>query len=222
VLREWGVETPASRRVYAHLEQVGLLEPRRLLGVLLKRASEYVRRLGEAESLETGLALDPGTGQPVGVNRRIKLVEPSEASRAAGCLSVDDLLSSADEALADLGFAVWLVLDRLDVAFVQHDAVEKKALRALFKAYLDMQGLRHVALKLFLRSDLWRGDGREDRRPRPGSDRRVPAAPLPGRSLRAGLRGRRARVHGPHVSAPRDPLALRGRVGEPQQHRRRR
>ena len=155
VLREWGIDTRASRRVYTNLEQAGLLEPRRSLSVLLKRASEYVRRLVEAESVETGVALDPGTGQPVGVNLRIRLGEPSEASRAAGCLSVDDLLASADEALGDLGFAVWLVVDRLDVAFVQHDAVEKKALRALFKAYLDMQNLGHVSLKLFLRSDIW-------------------------------------------------------------------
>jgi hypothetical protein len=155
VLREWGVRTDASQRVYEHLEQAGLLEPRKSLGVLLKRASEYVRRLVEADAVETGVALDPGTGQPVGVSLRITLGEPSQVNRAHGCVSVDDLLADADEALRDLGFAVWLVLDRLDVAFTQHDTVERKALRALFKAYLDMQGLRHVALKLFLRSDIW-------------------------------------------------------------------
>ena len=50
---------------------------------------------------------------------------------------------------------MWILLDRLDVAFEQHEELEQNALRALFKAYLDMKALDQIRLKVFLRSDIW-------------------------------------------------------------------
>src|SRR5205085_8176376 len=61
----------------------------------------------------------------------------------------------ANEALKQLDVRTWLLLDRLDVAFLQHEELEKNALRALFKTYLDMKGLDQIALKIFLRTDIW-------------------------------------------------------------------
>jgi hypothetical protein len=50
---------------------------------------------------------------------------------------------------------VWLLLDRLDVAFAENDELEENALRALFKVYLDLAGANRIKLKIFLRSDIW-------------------------------------------------------------------
>ncbi len=68
---------------------------------------------------------------------------------------MDSLLADANTALGQLDFSVWIVLDRLDVAFAQHEQLEKNALRALFKAYLDMGAIDQVSVKIFLRSDIW-------------------------------------------------------------------
>jgi hypothetical protein len=57
--------------------------------------------------------------------------------------------------LEGAGTSVWILLDRLDVAFAETAELEQNALRALFRAYLDLQGLSRIRLKIFLRSDIW-------------------------------------------------------------------
>lgn len=70
--------------------------------------------------------------------------------------SVDDVLRLVDTSLIEAGRTVWLLYDRLDVAFSQGTVLEKNALRALFRAYSDMFDLTSIRLKIFVRSDIWR------------------------------------------------------------------
>jgi hypothetical protein len=55
------------------------------------------------------------------------------------------------------GINVWILLDRLDVAFAEHPDLEANALQGLFRVYLDLMGYEHVKLKIFLRSDIGKG-----------------------------------------------------------------
>lgn len=57
--------------------------------------------------------------------------------------------------MEEAGYALWIVLDRLDVAFAEAEELERNALRALFRVYLDLQSLNHISLKIFLRNDIW-------------------------------------------------------------------
>jgi hypothetical protein len=155
VLKDWGVETDEAKAVYTALAEAHLLDETSLRS-RLHAARTYVRRVTQAESLEGGLVLDPGTGMPVGVTGKITLGQPQPELRAAGIRSIDELLEAANEALRALDFSVWLILDRLDVAFVTQEALEQNALRALFKVYLDLQALDQIAVKIFLRTDIWR------------------------------------------------------------------
>jgi hypothetical protein len=156
VLQEYGVETPEAKRVYQALSEAKLLDVGSSLRSRLHAVRDYVRRVAEAEAVEGGLALDPSTGMPIGFTGRITLRQPQAELRAAGIVSIDDLLHAADEALAALDFSVWLILDRLDVAFVTQEVLEQNALRALFKVYLDLQSLQKISIKIFLRTDIWR------------------------------------------------------------------
>lgn len=62
----------------------------------------------------------------------------------------------ANKALRKNGdYNAWILLDRLDVAFVESPELEKNALRALFRVYLDVFGLDNVRIKIFLRTDIW-------------------------------------------------------------------
>ncbi len=156
VLKEWGVETDDAKRVYNTLLEAGLFEAKTSLRSRLHATRNYVRQVARAESVEGGLLLDPGTGMPVGITGKITLGQPQPELRAAGIVSIDELLESANEALKTLDFSVWLILDRLDVAFVTQEELEQNALRALFKVYLDLQALDRIAVKIFLRTDIWR------------------------------------------------------------------
>jgi len=152
VLRDYGVETEEARNVYRHLEEARLLAPAASLSARLRAARDFVRQF---QSAEAGFTFDPVTGMPTGITGKITIKEPDQRLREAGFVSLDELLAQANDALRQLEFEVWLLLDRLDVAFIQHEDVEKNALRALFKAYLDMKGLDRIALKIFLRTDIW-------------------------------------------------------------------
>ena len=65
------------------------------------------------------------------------------------------LLAIADGALREAGVSIWLLLDRLDVAFAESLALERNALRALFRVYLDLAAFDSISLKIFLRTDIW-------------------------------------------------------------------
>lgn len=150
-LSEWGVQTDEAKSVYRALDDAGLLQVKGSLQARLKAVLSYVRRI----TLEPTVALDPGTGAVTGVGGKITLREPEPHQRREGFVSLETLLIAANEALRQLHFRIWIVLDRLDVAFIQNDALEQNALRALFRAYIDLKTLDQVSLKLFLRSDVW-------------------------------------------------------------------
>ena len=157
LLREYDVRTPEALRVLDYLRDARLIgDDRSSLTRLVRAVREYARRLRDAEALEGGFAIDPGTGVITGLNGRIVLGEPGGDAAAAKIVSVDSLFNDADKALGDLGFEVWLALDRLDVAFADETELEANALRALFKVYLDLNAYTRISLKIFLRSDIWR------------------------------------------------------------------
>lgn len=145
-----------TTRVVALLEQAGLLAREASLRGILRSALDYARAFLKAESVEGGLKLDPSTGAPVGITGKITLREPSAAQQRAGLVSVDQLFELCNQALSEAGISVWILLDRLDVAFAEDDVLERNALRALFRVYLDLRPFDRLSLKIFLRSDIWR------------------------------------------------------------------
>jgi hypothetical protein len=72
-----------------------------------------------------------------------------------GFVSVDELLSVANAALDEAGYDIWLMLDRLDVAFDESSDLEQNALKALFRAYRDNRSQDRIKPKIFLRTDIW-------------------------------------------------------------------
>lgn len=155
--RDWGIRSDASERVVETLEAARLIEKGPLsLQALIRGALDYIRALRRAESLEGGFVLDPTTGVPVGLTGKITLREPSPDERREGLRSMDSLFAALDETLAATSYTIWLVLDRLDVAFADSDEVEGNALRALFAVYSDLREYRGIEVKIFLRTDIWR------------------------------------------------------------------
>jgi hypothetical protein len=152
-MKEYGISGTEADEVRKYLVDQGLLEQQFDLSRLLKAAQAYVKRILLPKSIEGSVKIDP-TGAPT-FSGKISLGEPSADDRAKGSISIDRLVDLANTALGKAKIQIWVLLDRLDSAFVETHELEKNALRALFRVYLDFSGHQQIKLKIFLRSDIW-------------------------------------------------------------------
>jgi hypothetical protein len=155
-LDEYGAGGAWASQLRGHLERNDLVPQKMNLQGMLQIAFDYVKRLLRTASIEGGVKLDPHTQLPVGVTAKITMTEPTQSQIKRGYTSVDQLLTLGDRALTEAGYELWLLLDRLDVAFSDSLALEQNALRSLFRVYLDLRVLKRISVKIFLRSDIWR------------------------------------------------------------------
>lgn len=153
---EIGLEGSTTEELRAALEQEGLAKGAKNLRTLVRAVSDYAKRLFRPEGFETTVEVDPHTQHPKAYKGKIIFGEPSPEKKKEGHRSVDSLFEIANQALKDNGYSVWILLDRLDVAFAESPQLEQNALRALFRVYLDLAGYQQIELKIFLRSDIWR------------------------------------------------------------------
>lgn len=136
-----------ARRVVKGLEDHGLL---------LKKAEFALRQALERvlHILNLGVAFNTPTGAIV-VELRLPEKEPNGQSLQQQVNALLQLLSSAENALAEAGLMIWLVLDRLDEMFsLLNEEVESSVLRALLQTLRDLRRYDHIKLKLFVRDDL--------------------------------------------------------------------
>ena len=156
VFDEYGIIGREATQLQDALAREGLVRGRRSLQGLLTAVWEYARAAIRPQSLEAGVEIDPVTQLPKGFKGKITFQEPSAAGTAAGLSSVDHLLELANNALHSYSnFSIWILLDRLDVAFAENTELEQNALKALFRVYLDTLGFSNIRLKIFLRTDIW-------------------------------------------------------------------
>ncbi|MCG3212551.1 MAG: hypothetical protein FOGNACKC_06221 [Anaerolineae bacterium] len=79
----------------------------------------------------------------------------TDTTKEIGVIPHDEALSLLNDVLDEHEITIWVVLDRLDEAFVGYIDVEIPALRALLRTYLDLLAFNRVKLKLFVRNDLF-------------------------------------------------------------------
>jgi len=125
------------------------------LASLLRGIRTYVRGALNPQAVEGGVELDPVSQLPKGFKGKIIFAEPGATGADGDFRSVDRLLELANHALGLSGRTVWILLDRLDVAFADDVNLEANALRALFRVYLDLSAFPSIRLKIFLRTDIW-------------------------------------------------------------------
>ncbi len=154
-MKEWSLDNPKCREVIGELEYADLIPAKFSLARLLKFVLDYVRPFTQAEALEGGVDIDGTTGMPTGVKGRIVFREPGSNAVRNGIKSIDELYETAAQALSEANLTIWIVLDRLDVAFADKTDLEAEALRALFNYYKDTKNHKSIRAKIFLRSDIW-------------------------------------------------------------------
>lgn len=154
-LREFKVKNEYSNSLIDALEKVGLLPAAASLSVLFRAVTKYFRGWldRDTKAVEYAIMIDPATGAPT-FTRKTEFSEKSEEQNL-GDIPVEELFEAANRALAQESLNIWLLFDRLDVAFADSLELERNALRALFRAYNDIKAYDRVKLKIFVRDDIW-------------------------------------------------------------------
>ncbi len=154
-LRSFGISGEKIDSVYAILEEANLLEKKLNLSRILRSVQGLARRLLSVKAIEAGVDVDSLTGMPTRVVGKISLEEPTSELSKKGISSIDGLYSICNDVLSASNVRIWVLLDRLDVAFAENHELEANALRALFRVYGDLRNFDNISLKIFLREDIW-------------------------------------------------------------------
>ncbi|WP_105427667.1 P-loop ATPase, Sll1717 family [Neorhizobium tomejilense] len=156
-LTEYGINNTESSKIISILREEGLLpEKGTSLRKILSTVKSYISKYINPSAVETTLLTSESTGGIAGVTGKIYFSEAAaEAAKFGKGNSIDDLFSLVSNGLSKQGLTIWILLDRLDVAFDDSEELERNALRSLFKAYRDIRAFDNVILKIFLRSDIW-------------------------------------------------------------------
>lgn len=139
------------------LQKLGLRSADEAPQTVFSKLVNRIKRLMSPAAVEMGISISEA-GLPV-LTPRIEFAEKEEGKAATGPQEViqhEDALKVLDACLAEVGLNVWIALDRLDEAFQGYPDIERPALRALLRTYLDMLDFPTIRLKLFLRKDLFR------------------------------------------------------------------
>ena len=152
----YGTQTEYGDDVLKALVDSQLLQEERPLKATLGKVKNYISKYFNPQSFEPNTTFNEQTGVVSGIGLKIVFNEPDDNLLKVGVKSVDTLLYKSNRELEISQFQIWFLLDRLDVAFTESPELEERALRALFKAYLDLHGYNQFKLKIFLRSDIWR------------------------------------------------------------------
>lgn len=153
ILQEYATDDPLAQELIKALEDAELIPRSGGLKALLRSVVAYVRRVPEA--LQVGMDLDQTTGLPSGFSGRIIFKDPTNSEVKRGFLGVDEMFRNANSIFVKMGASVWILLDRLDVAFADSAEMEANALRALFKTYRSLIPNSNISLKIFIRTDIW-------------------------------------------------------------------
>lgn len=154
-LREYSIQNEKAQALISALEKAGLLPTADSLMVLFRAVTSYFKGWlnRDASAVEYALTIDPSSGAPT-IKRKTEFSDKSEEQNL-GDIPVEELFEIANEALYQEGLSVWLLFDRLDVAFADSLDLERNALRALFRAYNDIKAYNNIRFKIFVRDDIW-------------------------------------------------------------------
>lgn len=149
-LKEEGACSGRAKIVESKLIEANLIEEENTLKRLVNSAKTFAKNLLNIESVEAGASMD------LSITGKITFGTPDKGQRDKGYMSIDELLESLSDYLSNVGKTAWILSDRLDVAFDESLDLEKNALRALFKAYRDIEEYENIRIKIFLRDDIWK------------------------------------------------------------------
>jgi hypothetical protein len=156
VFNEYGVKNDYLDKIRQILSDCNLVPAQNKLSSFLKACYDFVKSFkGGAKEFSTTAEFDLVTGAYSGQKFSVIFNEPSKSDFEKGLIPIEYVFELLTESLKLNKYKLWIIIDRLDVAFVESEELEVNALRALFKAYLDLSKFTEIKVKIFLRDDIW-------------------------------------------------------------------
>ena len=155
VLDEYAINDSDSKKVKQILLDCNLIPAQNRLSSFLKACVDFLKLFRNGKEISTTAEFDSATGMYSGQKFSLSFGEPSKSDFDKGLIPIEHVYELLQTSLRKNGISLWIMIDRLDVAFLESEELETNALRALFKAYLDLAKYNEIKVKIFLRDDIW-------------------------------------------------------------------
>ena len=155
VFEDYKIGDKNAKRVRDILTDCNLIPAQNRLSSFLKVCFDFVRSFKNGKEVSTTAEFDPYTGTYSGQKFSLSFGEPTKSDFERGLVPIEYAYELLQESLLENKIKLWIIIDRLDVAFLESEDLETNALRALFKAYLDLAKFNEIKIKVFLRDDIW-------------------------------------------------------------------
>ncbi len=151
---KYEINDKSALQVLEILRDCNLVPAQNKLSGFLKVCMDFVRSIQNGKEFSTTAEFD-SMGMYSGQKFSISFGEPSKSDFDKGLVSIEYAHDLLQKSLLENKIKLWIIIDRLDVAFTESEELETNALRALFKAYLDLVPYSEIKFKIFLRDDIW-------------------------------------------------------------------
>ena len=149
-----GQNSPAQRKLEDLLSKLDLLSIDDSVGTIFNRLLNWLHLNATPRSIGMDFSFNE-FGVPC-ITPRIELGEGNaEETKAPEIISHKETFDVLVAALKEKKITLWIVMDRLDEAFVGRPDIEALALRALIRTFMDLDYI-NIGIKLFVRNDLFR------------------------------------------------------------------
>lgn len=155
VFDEYGINDKHAKKVREILTDCNLIPAQNKLASFLKVCFDFMRSFRNGKEVSTTAEFDPNTGMYSGQKFSLSFGEPTKHDFEKGLIPIEYAYDLLQKSLIENKIKLWIIIDRLDVAFLESEELETNALRALFKAYLDLAQFNEIKIKVFLRDDIW-------------------------------------------------------------------
>ena len=155
IFTDYDLKDEFSTKIRKILNDCELIPAQNRLSSILKVCLDFVNSFTNSKEISTTAEIDSVTGFYSGQKFSLVFGETSKKDFDSGKVPLDYLYELITDCLDRNNINVWIIIDRLDVAFIESEELETNALRALFKTYLDLITYSRIKLKIFLRDDIW-------------------------------------------------------------------
>lgn len=155
IFDEYGINDEHAKKVREILTDCNLIPAQNKLSSFLKVCFDFMRSFKNGKEVSTTAEFDPNTGMYSGQKFSLSFGEPTKHDFEKGLIPIEYAYDLLQKSLLENKIKLWIIIDRLDVAFLESEELETNALRALFKAYLDLAQFNEIKVKVFLRDDIW-------------------------------------------------------------------
>jgi len=155
VLEEYDIKDKSASKIRQILTDCNLVPAQNKLASFLKVCYDFMKSFRNGKEVSTTAEFDSITGLYSGQKFSLSFGEPSKSDFDKGLIPIEHAFDLLEKSLTENKIDLWIIIDRLDVAFLESEELEANALRALFKAYLDLAQYKSIKIKIFLRDDIW-------------------------------------------------------------------